>query len=382
MINKERLAETFMALVTIDSVSREEGAMAAEMVKRLQTMGAETVFDQADKKIGSQTGNLVAKFKGSVDVPALLLSAHMDTVEPGRGIKPELKEGVFTSDGTTILGADDKSAIAILLEVIQTLDENNLPHAPLEMVLSVCEEIGLVGAKHMDFSLISAPYGYVLDSNDTQGIVTQAPSANHLGFEIHGKDAHAGATPENGINAILLASRAIAGLHLGRIDSETTANIGIIQGGLATNIVPKQVTVKGEVRSHDENKLQTITDEIVAAFQKAIDTYEDPATEEGLPRLEVKVESDFTRTFIPEDHPVVRLAFQAAENLGQPMRTKTTGGGADANIFFKNGIITGVLGTGMRDMHSVQESIRLDDMITTAELLLEIVQLHANKPEL
>ena len=142
------------------------------------------------------------------------------------------------------------------------------------------------------------------------------------------------------------------------------------------------LTVKGEVRSHDENKLQTITDEIVAAFQKAIDTYEHPATEEGLPRLEVKVESDFTRTFIPEDHPVVQLAFQAADKLGQPMRTKTTGGGADANIFFKNGIITGVLGTGMCDMHSVQESIRLDDMITTAELLLEIVQLHASKPEL
>jgi tripeptide aminopeptidase len=342
-------------------------------------MGAEILFDKAAEEIGSQSGNLVAKFKGPVAVEPLLLSAHMDTVEPGRGIKPMLEDGVFTSDGTTILGADDKSAIAILLEVIQVLLERKLPHSPIELVLSVCEEIGLVGAKHLDFSLISAPYGYVLDSNDTQGIVTQAPSANHLEFEIYGKDAHAGASPERGINAILLASRAISGLNLGRIDDETTANIGIIEGGLATNIVPKHVTVKGEVRSHDDEKLKRLTDEIVAAFQKAIDTYEDPDESQKLPRLDILVESDFTRTFIPEDHPVVQMAFQAAANLGRNMRTKTTGGGADANIFFKNGIITGVLGTGMRDMHSTNESIRLDDMVATAELLLEIIQLHAKK---
>ena len=379
MINRERLTEAFMSLVRIDSVSREEGAMATEMQNRLQAMGAETVFDHAADEIGSQTGNLITKFKGPVDVEPLLLSAHMDTVEPGRGIKPMLNEGVFTSDGTTILGADDKSAIAILLEVIQILQEQELPHAPIELVLSVCEEIGLMGAKHLDFSLISAPYGYVLDSYDTQGIVTQAPSANHLEFEIYGKDAHAGASPERGINAILLASRAISDLQLGRIDDETTANIGIIEGGLATNIVPKHVTVKGEVRSHDEEKLKRLTDEIVAAFQKTIDNYEFPDESQKLPRLDILVESDFTRTFIPEDHPVVQMAFQAAANLNRPMRTKTTGGGADANIFFKNGIITGVLGTGMRDMHSTNESIRLDDMVATAELLLEIIQLHANK---
>lgn len=312
MINRERLAETFMSLVKIDSVSREEGAMADEMVKRLKALGGETVFDGASERIGSQTGNLIAKIDGPAKVAPLLLSAHMDTVEPGRGVKPNLKNGVFTSDGTTILGADDKSAIAILLEVIQTLQEKDLPHGPMELVLSVCEEIGLMGAKHLDFNLISATYGYVIDSYDTEGIVTQAPSANHLEFEIYGKDAHAGASPENGINAILLASRAIAGLTIGRIDHETTANIGIIEGGLATNIVPKQVTVKGEVRSHDEDKLSRLTDEIVAAFQNAIDTYEAPDESQNLPKVEITVESDFTRTFIPEDHPVVQMAFQAA----------------------------------------------------------------------
>ena len=327
MINTARLAQIFKFLVEIDSVSKEEGAIAQALKKILEELGAETTFDAAGEKIGSQSGNLIAKFKGPAAVPPLLLSAHMDTVEPGRGIQAILREGVFESDGTTILGADDKSAIAILIEAIRTLQENQLPHGPLELVLTVCEEIGLMGAKHLDFSLISAPYGYVLDATDTQGIITRAPAANHLEFEIYGKDAHAGASPEKGINAILLASRAIAGLEIGRIDPETTANIGIIKGGLATNIVPNRVTVKGEVRSHDENKLARITGKIVGAFKAAVDTYEAPLADENLPRLEVKVEPDFNRTFIPADHPVVTLACEAAGNLGRPMQTKMTGGG-------------------------------------------------------
>jgi tripeptide aminopeptidase len=206
MINTARLAQIFKFLVEIDSVSKEEGAIAQALKKILEELGAETTFDAAGEKIGSQSGNLIAKFKGPAAVPPLLLSAHMDTVEPGRGVQAILREGVFESDGTTILGADDKSAIAILIEAIRTLQENQLPHGPLELVLTVCEEIGLMGAKHLDFSLISAPYGYVLDATDTQGIITRAPAANHLEFEIYGKDAHAGASPEKGINAILLAS--------------------------------------------------------------------------------------------------------------------------------------------------------------------------------
>jgi len=376
MVNRDRLAETFKYLVQIDSVSKEEGAISDEIKNILDTMGAETFIDSAGNKIGSNTGNLIAKFKGNTQAPPLFLNAHMDTVEPGKGVAAILENGVFTSDGTTILGADDKSAIAIILETIEVIKENDLPYGPIEIVLTVCEEIGLLGAKHLDLDLITAKFGYALDATDTEGIVTRAPSANRLEFKIHGKDAHAGAAPEKGINAISLASKAIAKLELGRIDNETTCNIGIIEGGLAINIVPNLVTVKGEVRSHDEEKLNKITNEIVLSFKGVVENYKGVAFDDGLPRLESTIEKDFSHTYISDDHLVVTLARRAAENLGRKMITKTTGGGADANIFFEKGIVTGVLGTGMRDMHTVRESVRLDDMVRTTELLLEIIRLH------
>jgi len=377
MINRERLAETFKFLVQIDSVSKEEGAIANKIKNILEALGAETFVDSAGDKIGGNSGNLIAKFEGNTQAPPLLLNAHMDTVEPGRGVTPVLENGTFTSDGTTILGADDKSAIAILLETLNILKEKHLRYGPLELVFTVCEEIGLQGAKHLDLSAVTATYGFALDATDTEGIVTRAPSANHLEFKIHGKDAHAGAAPEKGINAISLASKAIANLELGRIDQETTCNIGIIEGGIATNIVPNLVKVKGEVRSHDEKKLNKITNEIVSSFNEVIENYKKMNSNDELPRVEINIKKDFPRTHIPDDHPVIKLATRAAENLGRKMVTKTTGGGADANIFFEKGIFTGVLGTGMRDMHTVRESVKLDDMVRTAELLLEIIRLHS-----
>ena len=377
MIDRKRLAETFKFLVQIDSVSKEEGVIANEINKILESMGAETFVDNAGDKIGGNSGNLIAKFKGNTQAPPLLLNAHMDTVEPGRGVTAVLENGTFTSDGTTILGADDKSAIAILLETLNILKENDLQYGPLELVFTVCEEIGLQGAKHLDLSAITATYGFALDATDTEGIVTRAPSANHLEFIVHGKDAHAGAAPEKGINAISLASKAIAKLELGRIDQETTCNIGIIEGGIATNIVPNLVKVKGEVRSHDEEKLNKITNEIVFSFNEVIENYKKMNPNDELPRVDINIKKDFPRTHIPDDHPVIKLATRAAENLGRKMKTKTTGGGADANIFFEKGIFTGVLGTGMRDMHTVRESVKLDDMVRTTELLLEIIRLHS-----
>ncbi|RPH49387.1 MAG: M20/M25/M40 family metallo-hydrolase [Desulfobacteraceae bacterium] len=375
MINRERLMDTFCFLVRIDSVSKQEGDIAIELKKIFESMGAETVLDGAGKMTGSNTGNLVAKFKGNKKVPPLLLNAHMDTVEPGRGIVPVLKDGVFTSDGTTILGADDKSAIAVLIEVMTVLKEKNMSFGPIEMVFTICEEIGLLGAKHLDMSLITAKYGYALDSTDTEGIITRAPSANKIEFKVYGRDAHAGAAPEKGINAIWLASRAIAGLELGRIDSETTCNIGIINGGIATNIVPNLVCVKGEVRSHDDEKLKKVTGAMVAAFEDVVRNYGKNSSD-CLPKVDIIIEDDFSRTNIHENHPVVSLAQKAASNLGRKMITKTTGGGADANVFFAKGIIAGVIGTGMRDMHTVRESVKVDDMVRAGDLLLEIIKLH------
>lgn len=377
MINSKRLADTFRFLVGIDSVSKEEGNIAKELIKIFESMGAKTAVDNAGEIIGSDTGNLIVKFNGNKKSPPLLLNAHMDTVEPGKGIVPVFKDGVFTSSGNTILGADDKSAIAILIEVMTVLKEKNIEFGPIEIVFTICEEIGLLGAKHLDMSLIDAKYGYALDATDTEGIVTRAPGANRLEFIIHGRDAHAGAAPEKGINAIHLAGKAIAGLELGRIDRETTCNLGIIKGGVATNIVPSYVSIKGEVRSHNNEKLKEVTNKIISSFENVIKNYQGNSSD-ALPRVDIIVDDDFSSTNIPENHTVVNLAKQAASNLGRNMITKITGGGADANIFFAKGIMTGVIGTGMCDVHTVRESVKIDDMVNTGELLLEIIRLHTN----
>jgi tripeptide aminopeptidase len=378
MIDRNRLAATFMRLTAIDSVSKEEGTLARELKTILESFGAETFVDSAGKIAGSNTGNLIAKLPGSSAVLPLLLNAHMDTVPPGKGVKAVFDKGIFSSDGDTILGADDKSAIAILIEVLAVLQENNLAHGLLEIVFTICEEIGLLGAKHLDYSLISAEYGYTLDATDTEGIILRAPAANRIEFKILGKDAHAGSAPEKGINAIWLASKAIAAIKVGRIDRETTCNIGVIEGGIASNVVPDTVTVKGEVRSHDPQKLAHTTTTIVNAFEDVIQSYSAPASSGDLPDLEIRIEKDFSATHIPENHRIVTISRLAAENLGRKMVSKTSGGGADANIFFEKGIMTGVLGTGMRDVHTVRETVGLDDMERAAELLLEIIKLHAD----
>jgi len=378
IVNHERLGDLFKTLVQVDSVSKKEGPISKTLQEIFESLGAEVLIDGAGPRVGSDTGNLIARFRGTAaDVGPLLLNAHMDTVQPGEGVKVLFSDGTFTSDGTTILGADDKSALAVIIETIKILQDKRLPYGPLEVVVTVCEEVGLLGAKNLDYSLIKARYGYSLDATDVEGIVTRAPAANHIQFKVHGRDAHAGAAPEKGINAIHLASRAISEIRVGCIDEETTANIGLIEGGKATNIVPCLVMVAGEVRSHSPEKLDQETQKIVQSFERQISNYKKAfPSDDGLPRLETTVRQDFSVLKVPEDHLIVTLAKEAASSLGRKMKTKTSGGGSDANIFFSHGIITGVLGTGMKDMHTVRESIRLDDMVKSVELLLEIIQLH------
>ncbi|WP_413863531.1 M20/M25/M40 family metallo-hydrolase [Desulfobacula sp.] len=193
-------------------------------------------------------------------------------------------------------------------------------------------------------------------------------------LKIFGKAAHSGAEPENGISAIAIASKAISGLNLGRIDEETTCNLGTIKGGVATNIIPEFVEIHGEARSHDVEKLKMVTDNIVNAFYSAADLFKDGS---GLPRIEAIVENDFTLTNITEDHKAIKLARKAAKNIGISLESKTIGGGADANVFFGKGIIAGVLGTGMTDVHTLNESIAIKDMEAAARLVLEILKAHA-----
>jgi len=374
MINSQRLAQRFKTFVEIDSLSRHELDVALKIEKILTDMGADICYDTAKDQVNGNCSNLVAKFKGSVKAEPLFLSGHMDTVGPGNNIKVQFENGVFTSDGTTILGADDKSAIAIILEVMDVIFENKLDYPPIEIVFTVCEEIGLLGAKHFDYSLMDSKFGYILDSSDTKGIVTKAPAANKIHLKIYGKAAHAGAEPEKGINAIAVASQAVSKLQLGRIDEETTCNLGKIKGGVATNIVPEFVEIHGEARSHDVKKLKTVTDNITETFYKVAKELQD---ESGLPRIETIVENDFPNTNIPDNHKAVLLAKQAADNIGLSLESKTIGGCADANDFFHNNIIAGVLGTGMTNVHTLNESIDIKDMENSTKLVLEILRIHA-----
>jgi tripeptide aminopeptidase len=377
MINPERLSRFFTDLVRIDSVSREEKHISDHLQTMLTELGATLSVDGAAPAVGGNAGNLVAKFPGTVDVPPMMLCGHMDTVEPGRGVIPVFENGIFRSQGNTILGADDKSALAIILEVLHVIRENNLPHGPLEVVFTVCEEIGLMGAKHFDISLIDSRFGYILDATDRKAIVTRAPWSTHFDIRVTGKAAHAGAEPEKGLSAILLMSRALADLTWGRIDSETTCNVGTIKGGVATNIVAEEAVIVGEVRSHSKEKMDGIIEDIRQSFERVIEGAARTSPVPGRPTFAMTTHLDFPGTHIPDDHPVIRLAMDAARDLGIALKTVTSGGGADANIFSGMGIVTGVLGTGMTAAHTLEECIALDDMVNTAALLLACVRRHA-----
>ncbi|OQX62659.1 MAG: peptidase T [Desulfococcus sp. 4484_241] len=381
MIDKKRLADVFQALVRIDSVSKNEKKVCDFIAEILHSMGADVQVDDAGKKVGGNCGNLIAHFPGDSGLEPLFLSAHMDTVSPGEGIDPVLEEGVFSSTGDTILGADDKSAIAIIIEALRVLQSSGGLMCPVDVVITVCEEIGLLGAKHLDVGRFSARAGYVLDASDIEGIVTKAPAANRFSFVVRGKDAHAGAHPEDGVNAIAAAAKALARLEPGRVDEDTTFNIGVIEGGMATNIVPAEVTVRGEARSHSDERLQEVTDHIVSVFEETVAAQAVRSTHPGLPAVETSVENDFCSLLIPHDHPVVRRAVSAAACLGFRLEEKVSGGGSDANILFQKGITAGILGTGMKDMHTVRETVALDDMAKAATLLVGIVEEWSSRGE-
>jgi tripeptide aminopeptidase len=357
VINQERLVNTFLELVAIDSPTGHEEAISLDLAERLVGLGGEVLRDEH--------GNLVARWPGA-DGRAdwLMLSAHMDTAGTDVGIKPQIRDGVIYSDGTTILGGDDKSGVAVILEVLSVLQERNLSHPPLEVVITVSEETGLLGARLLDKSQLLSRRGYVMDSGGPAGIiVVSAPSQDSLQITVRGKKAHAGSEPERGINAIRVASEAIAAMPLGRIDEETTANIGVIEGGTATNIVPDEVRVRGEARSRDDMKLAHQTAAMARAFEAA--------AERNGARVELKIKRMYNTYAWTEKTPTVAAAIAAAERLGLTPRTKAGGGGTDANIYAEYGIQCAVLSTGQQDVHTPNEHIAISDMVNSARWLLE-----------
>jgi len=361
-INKTRLVDTFLELVKVNSPSfkeREIGELLWEMLKKA---GCTVEFQEYDGSF-----NIIALKAGTKPgIPPLILSGHMDTIEPTEGITLSNENGVIRTTGKTVLGADDKSALAEILEALMVLGERDLPHGDLEIVFSSAEEKGLCGAKNLDFSKLRGTHALVLDSSGPVGsLVFAAPTHITYEMKITGKAAHAGIEPEKGISAIRTAAKIISRVPDGRIDDETTANIGVINGGTATNVVPKETIVRGEIRSHNKETLKRIRSDIFDHARRA--------AKEDRAQMEISEGEEYRSFRIEEDEPFLSFMKGVFRDCGIEPSLIKSGGGSDANVFHDKGIMAVNLSTGMQGAHSTEEFIETKDLVNGCLVVLTAV---------
>ncbi len=366
-IDQERLIADFMTLVSIGSHSREEANVAAYIKGAVEELGYVVAEDHAGDIVGGNTGNLIVRVPGNPNWPTILLMAHMDTVAPGHGVRPIRHADRITSDGKTVLGADDKAGVAGLLHLLTVLHSTKEEHPPLEVVFTICEEVGLLGAKALDRSSLQASYGFVFDSGGPLGsIVTHGPAQAKMKALVHGKAAHAGMAPEKGVSAIEVTSQAIAKMHLGRIDDHTTANIGQIKGGFATNIVCDLVELYAEARSLNDDRLRIQQEHMTQVLQAT-------AKQHG-----VFAEVDWTASYpsfaLPQDSFLRIIATNAMNRMDVTPTFVHSGGGSDANVINSKGIPVINLAVAYQQIHTLEEWISLDNLTGAAQMILEIVR--------
>jgi len=358
MINETRLRDLLLALCSIDSESREEREVALHLKGVMESIGAQVEIDGAGEAVGGNTGNVICRIPAnSPDAPPIFLAAHMDTVVPGKGVSPVLEGNIIRSNGKTVLGGDDKSGCAIIAEVCQVMVEQNLPHGGIEAVFTICEEVGLLGAKYLDVSKLKSKYGLVLDSDDIGFLFTQAPASDKMKWTIYGLEAHAAMAPEQGMSAIKIASEAIANMKLGRVNKQTVANVGSIHGGGPDNVVPN--------RHMDE-----CFREAASRYKVTINGVEKAA------RVETEIHREYDTMNVSADSTIVKLVLEAANNLHHKVETLSMMGGCDANVLNRKGLESANLGTGMRAIHTVNEWLDLNDLYKSAGVVLEIVRLN------
>lgn len=368
MINEERLLNEFLELVQIDSETKFETQIAKVLKKKFRDLGVEVYEDDTTAVTGHGAGNLICTLQATKEgVDPIYFTSHMDTVVPGNGVKPSIKDGYVVTDGTTILGADDKTGLAVMLEIVKVLKEQNIAHGTIQFVITVGEESGLLGAKALDPSLMKAKFGYALDSDGKVGnIIVAAPTQAKVRATIIGKTAHAGVAPEKGISAITMASKAISRMPLGRIDEETTANIGRFEGGKQTNIVCDHVDVLAEARS-------LITEKMEAQVAKMKDAFESAAEEMG-GRAEVEIEVMYPGFKFGEGDHVVEIAKKAAAKIGRPSELLHSGGGSDANVIAGFDIPTVNLAVGYEEIHTTNERMPIEELNKLAEMVIAIIK--------
>ncbi len=354
-----RMIEQFMKMVRIDSESGNEAEMMAYLLKAIGEVGGDASLDDY--------GNLVAKFaaKGCEGKAPILLSCHADTVKPGVGIEPELVDGVIRSKGETILAADDKAGIAEVLEAMRTAPV----HPPVEFAVSRQEEVGLIGVKNLDFSKLTAKRGFLMDNDTLETIVIGGPSYFAIDVDIKGKAAHAGMEPEKGINAIQAASKAISALRLGRLDHESTANVGVISGGIIRNGVPDKVSFLAECRSADHEKALDLSKEMEGIIREQVQSVGAEVT--------IKTDNLCRAVQIPDDAWTVNVSKKALKTVGIDAETVFITGFTDASIYNNNGIEMAVVGIGAENEHSTDECIAVENMEKAYKMLVEILRICA-----
>ncbi len=362
LINSERLVTTFIDLAKIASPSWAEKGVIDYITQKSEKLGVECVLYPCNS-----SHNVVIRIHGDGGYIPVLFSCHMDTVTPCENIQPLVKDNRIVSDGRTILGADDKSAIAAFLEAITILKEKNIPHGHIEFLFSCAEEVGLCGVKGFDLSQVRAQYAFVFDSDGPVGkIIVAAPYHISMKIIVKGKAAHAGMEPEKGVSAIRVLSEIIAAIPHGRLDKETTANVGIIKGGRATNIVAEEAECTLETRSRQKSRVLSVKKEIETIAKKISQKH----------KAKVKIEStmDYEGYTITNSDTIVSIACNALKGIGIKPTLAVSGGGSDTNIFNAHAIKAINLSSGMRQVHTTKEYIMIPDLVNVAALVLSIIQ--------
>jgi tripeptide aminopeptidase len=373
MINKQRLVDEFMELVQIDSETKHEEKIALILKEKFESLGLDVFEDDSKEQTGHGAGNLICTLKGTVaDVDPIYFTSHMDTVVPGKNIQPSIKGEYIVTDGTTILGADDKAGLAAMLEAVKVLKEQNIEHGSIQFIITAGEESGLVGAKALKREDIQAKYGFALDSDGSVGdIIVAAPTQAKVKAIIYGRTAHAGVAPEKGISAITVAAKSIAKMPLGRIDEDTTANIGRFEGGSQTNIVCEYVEILAEARSLVPKKLEAQVEKMKFAF-------ENTAHVMGA-RAVVEVEIMYPGYKLADGDAVVEIAKQAILSIGRTPKLLQSGGGSDANIIAGLGIPTVNLAVGYEDIHTKNERMPISELVKITEAVVSVIKTVAKK---
>lgn len=366
-MNTDRMVKEFIKMVKVSSLSLKEGKFASLLAEKLKELDFLVYIDNAGELAGGDTGNVLGRLKGTLDTQPILLCAHMDTVVPGENINPIISDDIIYSDGTTILGGDDKAGIAAILEAVRYIKENNIPHGDIEVAFTIAEEGGLLGAKNLDYSWLRSKFAFVLDSSGAVGsVIVQAPAQIKTFSVIKGKAAHAGLAPEKGISAIQVAARAIDKMKLQRIDKETTANIGRINGGGATNIVCDKIEMDMEARSLVRSKAE-------AQAKHMLECIDNACREFGAEHKTTQ-QLSYPEFNIPKDAELIKLVDSAIKRIGLETHLESTGGGSDTNIMSGKDMHAVTLGIGMSNAHTTSEYIAISDMEKTAKLVASLIQ--------